>query len=348
MKLFLKLLFAAAILPAVITFSSCDDEKDPEGGSLIGTWRFTSTTSAQCIDPDDNGSETCTVACHTLTFTATTIVSSHDPSDVIPYTLNGDQIIIADDDDEKVTFSITGSVLTLTFDDEDGDCIEVNTYTKGDLIPELVVSVTTVEIGPEGGTAQIGVTANVGWTATSSESWLTVFPGSGPGEGTQPVVFTAEPNTLAEPRMATVTITGTGLTAQTITITQGAAEGITPESLVGTWLLISSEGTEWEKDDGIITPRAAEPSTLNAVLTITATTVHIVSASDEEFGTFNYTITDGEMVHLEGIGDFTISDFTGTGMQWDQRDPSEDADYEYNEEGDNYLYFQKFWTLEKQ
>lgn len=56
------------------------------------------------------------------------------------------------------------------------------------------------------------------WTATSSQQWLTVSPTNGLGNGT--LTFTAQANPLSTPRTAQITVSASGIEAQTITITQ--------------------------------------------------------------------------------------------------------------------------------
>ena len=64
----------------------------------------------------------------------------------------------------------------------------------------------------------IAVTATAGcaWTATSSDAWIAVTPGSGTGNGT--VNYTVAANPTASPRTGTLTIAG-----QTFTVTQQPA-----------------------------------------------------------------------------------------------------------------------------
>jgi hypothetical protein len=93
-----------------------------------------------------------------------------------------------------------------------------NFYYPGGTAPELSVTPTTAHIPAEGGTASITVTANVGWTASSSASWATVSPSSGGSSGT--VVIAATANTGTQ-RTATITFAGGGL-VRTINVTQAA------------------------------------------------------------------------------------------------------------------------------
>jgi hypothetical protein len=86
--------------------------------------------------------------------------------------------------------------------------------------PNLSVSPSTLDFAVGGGTQNLTVTANTGWTAAGSASWVTVSPASGSSDGT--ITVTAAANG-GNARTATVTISGGGLT-RTVTITQAAGE----------------------------------------------------------------------------------------------------------------------------
>ena len=68
---------------------------------------------------------------------------------------------------------------------------------------------------------QLGVTANVGWTAKSSASWLTVTAGSGTGNGS--VAYNVAANTGTEERTGAISVTGGGLTRLFLVKQSGAA-----------------------------------------------------------------------------------------------------------------------------
>jgi hypothetical protein len=73
----------------------------------------------------------------------------------------------------------------------------------------------------QGSTANFTVTSNTKWTVLSGQEWLTVGTASGSGKAT--LTVTAAANTAAVSRNATVTVSATGLTSKTITVTQAAA-----------------------------------------------------------------------------------------------------------------------------
>ncbi len=133
-----------------------------------------------------------------------------------------------------------------------------------------------------------------------------------------------------------------------------APAGLTATTIQGNWAISTSEGTEWKKGVGIITPRAAAPDMIGLKLEITATTVTVKDISGTVmFGPITYTLDVTAKTILigdngnTGLGLFAISNFvTSTSMAWDQREPI-DADYEFKADCTCELYFQKFWTLAK-
>jgi hypothetical protein len=74
-------------------------------------------------------------------------------------------------------------------------------------------------------TATFDIRSNVGWTVTSSETWLRVSAVSGTGNAT--ITLTADANTTVPIRTTTVTVTGTGMTGKTIIADQyGITTGV--------------------------------------------------------------------------------------------------------------------------
>jgi hypothetical protein len=69
-----------------------------------------------------------------------------------------------------------------------------------------------------GSTATVALNANVAWTASSDQTWLTVAPASGTQSST--LTFTAEANTFVVTRSATITVSATGYNSQTVLVTQ--------------------------------------------------------------------------------------------------------------------------------
>jgi hypothetical protein len=85
----------------------------------------------------------------------------------------------------------------------------------------LSASVSTLAINAAANsTATFDIASNINWSAISTGAWLTLTPASGSNNGT--VALTASANTGTTARTAIVTISGTGVASQTITITQAA------------------------------------------------------------------------------------------------------------------------------
>ena len=93
--------------------------------------------------------------------------------------------------------------------------------------PSLTLSgSTSLEMNADGSSATVSFTVNRDWTASASESWVTVSPSSGSAsDGPVTVTVKASPNTTYEDRSATVTIKAEGLT-QTVTVRQPANLGV--------------------------------------------------------------------------------------------------------------------------
>ena len=87
--------------------------------------------------------------------------------------------------------------------------------------PTISVSPTSMDFTATGEQKAFNITSNTNWKVSSNASWLTVSPTSGSNNSS--VAVTAIENTTAISRTATVSISGTGVTTQTISITQDAA-----------------------------------------------------------------------------------------------------------------------------
>jgi hypothetical protein len=86
----------------------------------------------------------------------------------------------------------------------------------------LSVSSTKLDVAAaNGSTANFTVISNTKWTVLSGQEWLTVGTASGSGKAT--LTVTAAVNTLAASRSATMTVSASGLTSKTVTVTQAAA-----------------------------------------------------------------------------------------------------------------------------
>jgi hypothetical protein len=91
----------------------------------------------------------------------------------------------------------------------------------------LFLSKSSATFTAVGGVDHVTISSDLTWTATSDQSWLTVNPASGTGNGQ--LTMTATQNTTSVARTATITVTAPGLAAKTVTVTQqtGQADYLT-------------------------------------------------------------------------------------------------------------------------
>jgi hypothetical protein len=87
--------------------------------------------------------------------------------------------------------------------------------------PVLTITPDNQNVTNTAGTTTFTITSNVSWTATSDQTWCTITNTSGTGNGTFNVNY--EANTTNSQRIANLSITGLGLSAKTVTITQQSA-----------------------------------------------------------------------------------------------------------------------------
>jgi hypothetical protein len=117
-----------------------------------------------------------------------------------------------------------------------GDDKAFTTLTSG----ALMVSSTTLNIAAtNGSTSTFDITSNINWTVAVNGAWLIPSPASGTGNAR--ITITAEANPLTIPRIATVTVSGTGITDKTITVTQAAG---TPQESDCLSFVLTNEGDD--------------------------------------------------------------------------------------------------------
>ncbi|MBO7481616.1 MAG: C10 family peptidase, partial [Bacteroidales bacterium] len=99
--------------------------------------------------------------------------------------------------------------------------VDISMYVLPTLCPianYVFVSPSTLNYSADGGSNDVTVNSNINWTATTSANWLTISPASGSGNGAFSVV--AAENTSNGERTATITVSGSGASSQTISVTQ--------------------------------------------------------------------------------------------------------------------------------
>ena len=115
----------------------------------------------------------------------------------------------------SATITVSGSGLTRTY-----------VLTQTGNTPTLTLSAATGNVAPTAGTTSVGVTANLSWTAASNaSSRCTVTPASGSNNGSFTISYTN--NTTSTIRIATITVTGSGLTRTYVLTQSGSSSGTT-------------------------------------------------------------------------------------------------------------------------
>jgi pectate lyase len=129
------------------------------------------------------------------------------------------------------TFPIALPYTYTTYAPEVSKCIALNAAGSGKGLREapdvlgtcgvgtstLTISPTAASFGSSAGSQAVAVTANVSWTVTDDQSWITASPASGANNGSFSVNATA--NTASASRNGTVSVTGGGIT-RTVSVTQ--------------------------------------------------------------------------------------------------------------------------------
>jgi len=110
------------------------------------------------------------------------------------------------------TVTVTGGGLTRT----------IAVTQAGTTANNLTLSASTWAPGSAASSSSVSVTANVSWTVTDDQTWLSASPTSGTGNGSFTLSATA--NTLSTSRTGTVTVTGGGI-SRTLAVTQAGAGG---------------------------------------------------------------------------------------------------------------------------
>ena len=104
--------------------------------------------------------------------------------------------------------------------------------TVAEDVTSISLSSSSVSFPSSGRTQSVEITSNTNWTASESLSFLSLSPTSGINNGT--ITLNCDPNTSTVSRTGTITVSGTGATSKTITITQAGLTpvlNVTPSSL---------------------------------------------------------------------------------------------------------------------
>ncbi len=160
------------------------------------------------------------------------------------------------------TVTVTGGGLSRT----------VSVTQSGTAASSLTISPSTLSLAPAAASAGVTVTANVGWTVSDDQAWLTTSATSGSGNGSFTVNATANAGTAS--RSGTIVVSGAGIT-RTVNVTQagqssGGAVSATP-------VVTSSSG--WFSEEQLRLSNTANITALTVTVVVQRTTG--VSASGQ-------------------------------------------------------------------
>ena len=147
----------------------------------------------------------------------------------------------------------------------------------------LILMSTSVSVGYDGGTQDVSFLTNHDWTVRSSETWVSVAPGSGSASGsTLTVKVTVEANPGATERKAYLTISAGGVSKQ-VAVTQVGTpattltlknDAVTMESKAGSAQVSFQTNKSWTAASDAswleVSPASGEGSPLYQTLTLTA------------------------------------------------------------------------------
>ena len=110
----------------------------------------------------------------------------------------------------------TERICTITVSGQDVNSQQVT--VKQSKLNSMSVTPVNRDVGPAAGSTTFSISSNTDWTVAVDAGWLTVNPSGGTGIGVITANYTA--NTLSSSRTATITISGTGVSSQQVTVTQ--------------------------------------------------------------------------------------------------------------------------------
>ena len=148
---------------------------------------------------------------------------------------------------------------------------------------EVSFDVAVQEIEAQGDPVEIALKSNGEWTLASTAEWLVVTPTSGNGNAT--LTLAAEPNTVGEPRTATITAS-TKDNSATLTVTQLAPQyylNVTPKEIRcgsdgGEYVIQLSSNIDWTVSAPQWITSSVMQGSNDAMVTLT------VSSIDGDFG----------------------------------------------------------------
>lgn len=168
----------------------------------------------------------------------------------------------------------------------------------------LSVTPSNRNVTAPAGSTTFAVTSTCAWTASSNQTWCTISPASGTGNGTITANYTQ--NTSINPRTANITVTVAGLTPVVVTVTQAGAAcslSVSPSNqnvsaASGTTTFTVTSNSSWTVSESVTWLSVSPTSgTGNGSFTVTynantgAQRVGTISVSASGCTTVNVTVT---------------------------------------------------------
>jgi uncharacterized protein YjdB/alpha-acetolactate decarboxylase len=138
-------------------------------------------------------------------------------------------IISSTPDDGNHQWSVPNTPSTnclVRISDTDGSPTDQSNAAFAIVRSYLTITPVNQNVLSSSGTVSFDVVSNVTWTATSNQTWCTITP-SGTGNGT--ITATYQANTGPGTRTATITVSGTGVNPQNVTVTQSGISNSPPD-----------------------------------------------------------------------------------------------------------------------
>jgi hypothetical protein len=156
-----------------------------------------------------------------------TISDDKDWVTVSPISGSGNDTIIVNYDANTNTQE-SQRVGTITISVQNMDKQSITITQKGTKI--FSIDPGNYDVSYEAGDATFNISSNTSWTISDDADWFTVSPISGNDNGSIILTFTA--NTMGSSRVATITISGTGVNSQIVTVTQSGNPYVFVPSLI--------------------------------------------------------------------------------------------------------------------
>ena len=197
--------------------------------------------------------------------------------------------------------------------------VMIASFTVTVFIPTLSVTPSNQNVTVAAGTTDFSVISNSDWVAMSNSTWCTVTP-SGTDNGT--IMATFMDNTTFDQRVASITVTVSGLPSQVVTVTQAGetrtiliaptnqnvttAAGTTDFSVTSntnwvamsnsTWCTVTPSGTGNGTLTATYTTNSGIPRVAIITITVTGLTPQQVTVSQD--GTTGIAINNGNIFHV--------------------------------------------------